>query len=87
MPRSWAYPNRKLSWDSGKELFETFYARVKAYGENNSLPVPSPEELEDYLCRQSAGRECTGSENYHASPRNQPMVKRSGAAKKCCGQK
>lgn len=81
-PKSWSVPaegkNIRVSWDSSRTPWNTFYSQVKRVHSDNNLPEPTMEEVENHICQQLPSGWCAGSQTYRA-----PAPKTSGGCKAC----
>lgn len=69
----------KVSWHPSWS-WEQFYEEVKKMSETNSIPVPSPDEVENFICRQLPKGWCTNEPNHFRPP---ALPRRTG----CCGRR
>lgn len=72
MPRSYrgTLPNGspfRLLWDGCTVRWANYYASVVKFMQDNGAPVPSEEDVQDFMCR-SAPQGCTADTSFHAQP-------------------
>ena len=82
-PKSWRTTHNgqdyRLPWNSS-EPWMTFRARVKTFAATNGIPVPTDEQIEDFMCQQMPQGWCTGEATYRA-----PAPPRTGCSS--CGRR
>lgn len=70
-PKSWrATINGRqyhVSWHNSWN-WSQFYSEVVKMSESNNIPVPTEEQVQDFVCRQLPRGWCTGDPNYHRPP-------------------
>lgn len=74
----------KIFWDSVRFPFPFFLNQVRNYYAGNNREAPSDAELQNEICNQLPGWNCTGDPNYHAPSRTHAAPsQRSGGCKSC----
>lgn len=71
VPKSWRATisgrQYRVAWENSWH-WNQFYSEVVKMSEANSIPVPSEDEVEAYICRQLPKGWCTGDPNFHRPP-------------------
>lgn len=95
-PKSYRFPNgRRIPWDSIRETWEDFVAKVMAYADANGFERPSLPVLEDEICQKLPGWACVPEDQYNklvarsqqAAQQKQEAAASAPPKKKCCGRK
>lgn len=86
-PKAWHAPNgTKIAYDSVRQTWEAFVARVMAYCDANQIPRPALDWLEDYICHQMSAWACIDAAAYVAR-QSKPKAEVVQVKRKCCGKK